>query len=76
MAKKRILQESSSDEEVAKEEKDTTCGFCNVKYKDPRSEKVGDWIQCQGKSKEWYHAKCVGAEKKKMFVCGRCNILS
>ncbi|PSN46851.1 hypothetical protein C0J52_24200 [Blattella germanica] len=58
---------------VEKKGKDEKCAFCLVRYEDPKSSKLGDWIQCQGAGKEWYHTTCVGAEKKKMFICGRCR---
>lgn len=70
-----VLQETSSCVEQ-EEQNDTICNFCSVSYRDPRSPSLGDWVQCQGKSQEWYHEKCVGAEKKKVFVCGRCKVLN
>ena len=64
--------ESEKDDEVG-EQNNATCGFCSTKYSDLISSKLEDWIQCQRKESEWYHGKCVGAEGRKKFVCGRCN---
>ncbi|XP_069703714.1 uncharacterized protein [Periplaneta americana] len=79
-ARKRLLAESSSsenenkDEGQEEEENNSMCGFCLVKYSDPRSKKLGDWVQCQGNGKEWYHEDCVGAKGKKKFICGKCRL--
>ena len=69
-------KEPTSDEEeirqvTAQSDENIPCGFCNLKYLSPKSVLKGDWIQCQ-KCGTWYHAVCVGAERKKMFTCGRC----
>ncbi|KAJ4433935.1 hypothetical protein ANN_16254 [Periplaneta americana] len=54
--------------------KKNSCRFCSVKYSDPRSEKLGDWIQCMGGGKECYHEHCVGAKRKKKFIYGKCRL--
>jgi hypothetical protein len=43
-----------------------------IKYCDPVSAKVGDWVQSQGRKKQPYHEYCVSAEGKKTFIGGRC----
>jgi hypothetical protein len=45
------LTSESEDDSYECEENDTFCGFFNIKYCDPISGKLGDWVQCQGKSK-------------------------
>ena len=69
-----LSSESEKEDDEDEEQNNTMCGFCLVKYSDPISSKLGDWIQCQGKAREWYHEKCVGAAGMKKFVCGRCNV--
>jgi hypothetical protein len=32
---------------------------------------LDEWVHCQGKVKEWYHAGCVGSQGKKTCSCGR-----
>lgn len=74
-ARNRSTSESSeSNDDTNEEDSDTSCGFCKIKYSDQISVKLGDWIQCQGKGREWYHEKCVGAAGKKRFVCGKCVV--
>ncbi|KAJ4444958.1 hypothetical protein ANN_06757 [Periplaneta americana] len=77
-ARKRLLSESSSSEhekmDIEHEQNNSTCGFCSVKYSDPRSEKLGDRIQCMGGGKEWYHEHGIGAKGKKKSICGKCRL--
>ncbi|KAJ4437829.1 hypothetical protein ANN_13767 [Periplaneta americana] len=79
---KRIQNQSTSSsspcessESSEEEDNNTSCGLCKIKYSDALSVRLGDWIQCQVKGREWYHEKCVGAEGRKKFVCGRCVVL-
>ena len=52
-------------------------GCCFTKYSDAESTQCGNWMQWQGKGKEWImknHEGCVGAWGWKLLVCGRCRI--
>jgi hypothetical protein len=58
ISKSKHFEVSSEDEPkemcANKASNNGKCGFCFVKYSD-ESKQLGDWIQCQGKRKEWYH---------------------
>jgi hypothetical protein len=66
--------ETSSDTDSTSSESDgdTLCGFCGIAHRSPLSTLKGDWIQCQ-QCRIWYHEKCVGAGRRKMFTRGKCN---
>ena len=64
-----VNEDSASEDEL--DEENVPCGFCCVKYNDPRSIKKGDWIRCN-KCNVWFHEICVGAAGRKQFRCGKC----
>ena len=46
------------------------CGFCHRSFLRATSSRLSQWIQCQHCG-SWFHEFCVGAEKKKQFLCGK-----
>lgn len=76
-AKKRLVTEEDSDEEVKDmetvddDEEDAACIYCNELFSLSRARET--WLRCQN-CKKWAHAECAGLHKfAKRFICDICS---